>query len=180
MSHTTHGHPIAARAEREMSFAHHEESHTFVDASPEALFAYLDDPRRLGGHMEKPSAMMLGGSMRYVFDAGEGRVIGSVIRMNGDVLGLKLALDESITERTGARKVWETRGEPRLLVIGRYRMGFEIEPAGEGSNLRLFIDFDPPQRGFSRFLGSLFGRPYARWCVERMAQDAARHFPKKG
>ena len=44
--------------------------------------------------------------------------------MNGRILGLKLSLDEVVTERDPpARKVWETVGVPRLLVIGPYRMG---------------------------------------------------------
>jgi hypothetical protein len=84
--------------------------------------------------------MMLGGSMRYAFDTGGGRAIGSVITMQGDVLGLKLGLDEVITERTATRKVWETRGVPQLLVIGAYRMGFEITPAESGADLLVSID----------------------------------------
>jgi hypothetical protein len=33
---------------------------------------------------------------------------------------------------------------------------------------------------FSRWLGRLFGHYYARWCTQRMAEDAARHFQKRG
>lgn len=160
-----------------MSFAFHEEANVVVEAPAAALSAYLDDPRSLGGHMEKPSAMMLGGSMRYAFDAGQGRTVGSTISMSGHVLGLGLALQETIVERTLSRKVWETVGEPRLLVIGPYRMGFEISPQGEASRLKVFIDFNRP-RGAGALLGRLFGGWYARWCVTRMAQDAVRHFRK--
>ncbi len=32
-----------------------------IQASAEALFSYLDDHRRLAGHMSQPSMMMLGG-----------------------------------------------------------------------------------------------------------------------
>jgi hypothetical protein len=161
-----------------LAFAHHQEAIATVSVSPEALFAFLDDPRSLGGHMEKPSAMMLGGSMRYAFDAAGGRAVGSVITMKGDVLGIGLGLEEVITERTASRKMWETRGEPDLLVIGPYRMGFDIAPAEAGSKLRVFIDFDLPRRGAARLLGALFGTAYARWCVARMSSDAVRHFRK--
>jgi hypothetical protein len=161
-----------------VSFAQHAEARVVVDSAPPALFAHLDEGRRLGGHMERPSAMMLGGSMRYAFDAAQGQAVGSVISMTGNVLWLHLALDEIVTERAATRKVWETRGDPRLLIVGAYRMGFEISPKGERSDLRVFIDFDPPQRGVSRILGLLFGGLYARWCVESMARDAARHFAK--
>jgi hypothetical protein len=162
-----------------MSFAAHEEAVVDVPAPPEAVFAHLDDPHSLGGHMEKPNAMMLGGSMRYAFDAGGGRAVGSVITMRGDMLGVRLGLEEVITERTSSRKVWMTRGKPRLLVIGPYRMGFDVARADGGARLTVFIDYDLPARGAARFLGALFGRSYARWCVERMAKDAARHFGKR-
>jgi hypothetical protein len=159
-----------------VSFDKHEEAIVAVAAPPEAVFAYLDDPRSLGGHMEKPSAMMMGGSMRYAFDAAGGRAVGSVITMKGDVLGVDLGLEQVVTERTSSRKVWDTRGEPHLLVMGAYRMGFDVAPAPGGSILKVFIDFNLPQRGFARVLGALFGRLYARWCVQRMTKDAARHF----
>jgi hypothetical protein len=57
-----------------------------VDASPEVLFEYLDDPRRIGTHMQRPSTMMLGGRMSYVLDAAAGRAVGSVIRMRTEWL----------------------------------------------------------------------------------------------
>jgi hypothetical protein len=160
-----------------VSFALSAEASAHVAVTVDALFAFLDDPRSLGGHMEKPSAMMLGGSMRYAFDASGGRAVGSLISMKGEVLGFSLMLDEVVTERSPpTRKVWETRGAPNLLVIGPYRMGFEIAADGEQSQLRVFIDFDLPQRGLSQLLGEWFGRAYARWCVGRMAKDAERHF----
>jgi hypothetical protein len=160
-----------------VSYALSAEASAQVPATAEALFAFLDDPSSLGGHMEKPSAMMLGGSMRYAFDAGGGQAIGSLISMKGNVLGLSLTLDEVITERSPpTRKVWETRGAPNLLLMGPYRMGFEIAVNGAQSRLRVFIDFDLPQRGLSQLLGAWFGRGYARWCVSRMAKDAKLHF----
>lgn len=62
-------------------------------ASPEAVFERLDDPAALGSHMQKPSAMMLDGTMRYELDEGWGRAVGSVIRMTGNVLALRLFLE---------------------------------------------------------------------------------------
>jgi hypothetical protein len=43
-----------------------------VKASPDAVFAHLDDQTRLAEHMEKPSAVMGGGRMTYEFDSGRG------------------------------------------------------------------------------------------------------------
>jgi hypothetical protein len=120
---------------------------------------------------------MGGGTMETILDEGRGERIGSHIRMSGRILGLELALDEVVTERTPPlRKVWETVGTPRLLVIGSYRMAFEIEARGTASRLQVFIDYDVPSTPLGRWLARLFGRSYARWCTRTMVADAVQHF----
>lgn len=90
--------------------------------------------------------------------------------------GCRARFDEVVTERKPpARKAWETV-ETNLLVIGRYRLGFELTANGDRSTLRVFIDYDLPEALPSRWLGRLFGKTYARWCTETMAKDAAAHF----
>ncbi len=56
---------------------------TEVDINTDArrLFAHLDDHRRLAGHMEKPSLMMVGATMRVETDALQGQAVGSLIRI---------------------------------------------------------------------------------------------------
>lgn len=113
--------------------------------------------------------------MRITTDTRHGQAVGSVISMSGQVMGLKLALDEVVTEREPPfKKAWETRGQPRLLVIGGYRMGFGITPRQGGSHLVVFIDYGLPKHGFSRLLGLLFGKAYAGWCTRRITLDAMR------
>jgi hypothetical protein len=158
-------------------YAHREEAVVEINGSPEALFDYLDHHARLGAHMSKPSAMMMGGRMAYEFDERQGHAVGSVIRMHGSFLGLKLLAKEVVTERTRpARKVWETQGEQSLLIMTCYRMGFEIEPTEPGSSLRVFIEYDRPRSGLGQLLGFFFAPAYARWCVKRMATDAKVRF----
>jgi hypothetical protein len=94
--------------------------------------------------------------------------------MHGKVVGLSVSLEEVVTERNpGARKVWETVAT-RLLVIGRYRLGFELVPRGASSSLCVFIDYDLPKSGPARWLGRLLGGAYAWWCVKRMVAGARR------
>lgn len=151
----------------------HHRSEVQVAVEPLRLFYWLDDPRRLASHMERPSLMTAGSSMQFETDSGLGQVVGSHIRMFGRVLGIQLALDEIVTLREPPfRKSWKTVGEPRLLVIGAYRMGFVISPTPSGSRLDVFIDYRLPARGLSRGLGQLLGSAYARWCTRRMASDA--------
>ncbi|MBT9519520.1 MAG: SRPBCC family protein [Dechloromonas sp.] len=155
----------------------HHRSEVDVDANAQRLFAHLDDHRRLAGHMEKPSMMMAGATMRVETDVLQGQAVGSVIRVIGRVLGMNLVVEEVVTERVPPlRKTWETRGEPRLLVIGSYRMGFTISPEGDRSRLTVFIDYQLPPRGVAHGLGLLFGRAYAAWCTRRMAADATTAF----
>ena len=161
-------------------YSRHFESGVHVNAPPEVLFAELDDQERLSAHMMKSSAMMAGSTMDFEFDERRGRAVGSRMRLYGNILGMPLEVIEAVTERDPPRrKAWETLGEPRLLVIGPYRMGFQIESEDDGSELTVFIDYDEPS-GALRILGKLLGGMYARWCTRSMAEGAAAHFRRIG
>ena len=156
---------------------HHYDSHGAVSASVDRVFAYIDDHSRLSSHMSEPSWKLGGGRMTTELDADRGQRVGSHIRLAGRVFGAELSVEEIVTERNPPfRKVWETTGTPRLLVIGHYRMGFELAPQDTGSTLRVFIDYALPERAPARWLGRLLSRQYARWCTQQMVDDAAAHF----
>jgi hypothetical protein len=141
------------------------------------VFAHIDDQTRLSSHMSEPSWKMGGGRMETQLDEGRGQKVGSRIRLSGRVFGVELAVEEIVVERNPPRrKVWATTGTPKLLVIGHYRMGFELSPQGNGSMLRVFIAYALPERGPARWLGRLFGRYYASWCTQQMVDDAVKHF----
>ena len=153
-------------------------------ARPELVFDVLNDHNRLVAHMGKPSLMMAGGSMKVETDSRRGQAVGSVIRMAGRVLGIPLRLEEVVVDyEPPFRKTWETCGEPNLLVIGSYRMGFELTPgSGSGSGqtrLRVWIDYDLPSRIPMRWLGRFFGTSYADWCVGEMIWDARQAFTRQ-
>lgn len=153
---------------------HHEQT-VSVPARPEAVFAFADDHAKLAGHMSRRSWMTGGGRMETRVDEGHGQALGSHIRMSGRVMGVPLALDEVVTEREAPRhKAWETVGTPRLLVVGPYRMSLDVEPSGEGSRVRVAIDYALPPKNV--WLGRLFGGSYARWCVRQMTGDVAARF----
>ena len=159
-------------------YQHHRQSVARVRASPAALFAELDDQERLSSHMMKASPLMTGSTMGFEFDERGGRAVGSRMRLFGKVLGLSLEVIEQVTERDPPRrKVWETLGEPRLLVIGRYRMGFEIMTESDGSQLLVFIDYDEPP-GPWRLAGKLLGGVYARWCTQSTTRSVAARFSR--
>ena len=156
-------------------YSRHEEYTGTVMAPIERVFEHLDDQTRLSGHMKKRSWRMGWGKMELKLDQGRGREVGSHIVLEGRVLGIRIYLDEVVTERAPVlRKRWETVGQPRLLVIGPYRMGFELKPNGAGTEVCVSIDYDLPVSGFPRLLGRLIGRSYAQWCTRRMVVDAGR------
>lgn len=161
-------------------YAHHEESHGRLRAPIERVFARLDGHTRLAAHMERPSWRTGWGRMAVHLDAREGRAVGSCLRLDGRVFGIELWVDEVVTERVPpTRKVWETVGSPRLLVIGHYRMGFTLateRPEDDDVTLTVFIDYALPDRGIPWLLGRLFGRWYARWCTTQMVADAQTAF----
>ncbi len=163
--------------QRSSPLAHHDESSALVSASPERVFAHIDDHERLSSHMSQSSWRMGGGRMKTTLDERRGQSVGSHIRVSGRILGLELSLNEVVTEREPPnRKVWETVGSPRLLVIGSYLMGFEVTRRGSGSHLRVFIDYAWPHPWPQRWLGRALGGSYARWCTQSMVSDAVRQF----
>lgn len=162
------------------AYSHHFEKTVDVDATPERVFQELDDHERLAAHMMRSSAMMAGSRMHYEFDDAEGRAVGSKIRMSGTMLGIKLDVSEVVVERDPPNlKTWQTVGQPRLLVIGHYRMGFRLSSRGPTSILTVFIDYDDPPGPWS-VLGRLLGPAYARWCTVNMAEGAAAAFLAPG
>ena len=157
--------------------ARHYEENAFMPIAPATLFAYVDDHSRLSSHMNRPSWMMGGGRMDVQVDEGKGQVVGSHIRLNGKILGINLFLDEVIVQHDPPHwKAWQTVGDLRLLVIGHYRMGFEIIAENEGSRLKVFIDYELPATLSMRWLGYLFGGMYTKWCVRQMLQSARQRF----
>jgi hypothetical protein len=155
----------------------HDETTGFVKAPPGVLFEHLDDPHRLSAHMSRSSPMMFGSRMGISLDPAGGRAVGSRIRLAGRVLGIPIAVDEVVTEHMPPkRKVWQTIGRQRLIVLSHYAMGYEIGPEAAASRLRVFIDYGLPTSGLSRWLGRLLGRLYARWCTRRMVKDAVAYF----
>ncbi|KKP80693.1 MAG: hypothetical protein UR81_C0019G0011 [Candidatus Levybacteria bacterium GW2011_GWB1_35_5] len=158
----------------------HYEDSTFIPASQSEIFVYVDDHKNFSSHMSKSSWMMGGGSMDVKLDEGSGKKVGSHIKLSGKVFGIKIYLDEIITtHEPPKRKEWQTVGSLRLLVIGNYRMGFEISPESQGSRLKVFIDYDMPTLLYTRWLGYLFGGIYAKWCVQQMIKGSRNHFVTK-
>ena len=160
-----------------VQFPYFIEHSALVNAPISTVFDYVDDPARLAGHMSQSSWRLGGGKMSFEFDDGRGRAVGSRVRLSGRILGVPLFLEEIVTDRTAPmRKAWETCGEPRLLVIGPYRMGFELTQSGRATTMRVFLAYDLAPGCVSRWLSKMFARYFADWCTRRMVSDTVAHF----
>ena len=152
-----------------------------IAAPPETIFDFLDDQSNLASHMSKSSWMTLGTTMEIYMGDKRTREIGSKFGFTGRILGIPLSVDEVVTDREPPlRKSWQTTSEPTLWVIGQYKMGLELTPQADGSQLRVFIEYARPSTGVPRVLGLLFGKIYARWCTGQMVSDAQKHFAGQG
>ncbi len=159
---------------------HHYHFTTILQTTAENAFEYLDDPKKLSSHMGKSSWMMAGSKMNIKLDEKEGRGIGAEIILDGTMMGIPLFVREFVTESERPKiKVWETKGPQKLIIMGQYRMGFELTPEGTTTQLKVFIDYSLPSVGVQKVLGLFFSKLYARWCTEQMAKDAVNHFSKK-
>jgi hypothetical protein len=155
----------------------HLEASALINAVPADVFSFVDDHGRFSSHMNQSSWMLGGGRMSLELDAARGQAVGSHIRMGAQLLGIRLFLDEVVTFRDPPiAKVWATVDPVRLLVIGRYTMGVQIAAVGSRSRLRVFIDYELPAGRVARVMGMLFGRAYARWCVDQMLKGVVERF----
>lgn len=158
-------------------YRRHYQDSIYIPAPAEEVFNYADIHNNFSSHMNKSSWMMGGSSMTTDIDEGKGQKIGSHIRMKGKVIGITLFLDEVVTKHDPPyMKEWQTVGEIKLLIIDRYKMGFEIQPESNNSMIRIYIDYNLPTSSGPRLLGYLLGGFYARWCVKQMIQGVKEHF----
>ena len=74
----------------------HEESSATVPAAAESVFAFLDTHENIAAHMNRPNWAMLGGRMTTSLDDLAGKEVGSVIRIEGRVLGITISLAEKL------------------------------------------------------------------------------------
>jgi hypothetical protein len=155
----------------------HAEAQCVVAADAPSVFDYIDQPERLSAHMARRSWQLAGSSMAIQTDADGGRALGSRMRLAGRMLGINLHVDGEVIQREPfRRKVWQTVGEPQLLVIGRYRMAVSIEPEHEHCRVRIAIDYTLPESRNTRWFAKALGPYYASWCVRKMASDLVVRF----
>lgn len=114
-----------------------------LKTTAEEAFDFLDDPKKLSSHMGKSSMMMAGSKMDMKLDQRQGRGVGAEIIMDGKMMGISLFVREFVTESVRPkRKVWETKGPQKLVILDQYRMGFNLSPNGATEDLGITVPQD--------------------------------------
>jgi hypothetical protein len=99
-----------------------------------------------------------------------------LLRRGGQLPGLPLRVDEIIdTYEPGRKKSWRSVGVPRLLVLGRYRMGFEVCPRADETDVLVYVEWDPLP-GWRGALLRGAARRYAAWFVDSAVRGAQGAF----
>lgn len=160
-----------------MKYAYHFEESVTLPATPEAIFSFADNHNNFSAHMNQSSWMMAGSKMKTSIDDGEGKKVGSHIKMSGRIIGINLFLDEVITIYDPPKqKEWATQGDLNLIVIDQYTLGFTVQPESKGSHFTVYIDYDLPKSLRTKIPGAFLGGIYAKWCVRQMINGTKEHF----
>lgn len=127
-------------------------------------------------HMTMSSAMMMGSKLHLEFLTDHHFGLGSRYRWRGKMMGLKMDFTVEVTRWIdGQEKIWETIGEPKLIIYSWYRMILKVFPKGDMSYAELSITYERPSGCITRVLSFLFADWYCRWCLRKMLEDAKKH-----
>lgn len=142
-------------------------------ASPEVVFKTIDDLGVTGMHMTKSSMMMMGSKLHLEFLTLNHTGLGSRYRWTGTMMGLKMDFTVEVTKWIeGREKVWETIGDPKLIIYSWYRMTLNVLPIENGTKAELLITYEKPKGFFNRIISLLLADWYCRWCLRKMLGDA--------
>lgn len=156
---------------------------TVISAPADQVFAYVDDMRNLSRHMsENPSMPMMGSKLKLEFVTPEPTGVGATYRYTGKMLGLVLDFSETVTTYiAGREKIWNTIGNPQLLILRGYEMRVLVEPVTPAtSKLTISIDYELPKPGVWRIAGWLLADAYSRWCLSSMVDGSKRDLERQG
>lgn len=147
----------------------HLSSQTIVQASPTEVFGCLDDMHEIGKHMTESSMPLMGSKLKFEILSPNVTDIGATYRYYGKIMGLPLDITEVVRSyKMNEEKYWETIGEPKIIIMSHYVLGFQLQPTAGGTQATFVIDYEIPQHGLSKILGLLLSNWYAHWCLRMM------------
>lgn len=147
----------------------HLSNQIIVQASPAEVFSRLDDMTEIGKHMTESSMPLMGSKLKFAILSPNETDIGATYRYYGKIMGLTLDITEVVRRyKLNEEKFWETIGEPKIIIMSHYVLGFQLKPTTGGTQATFSIDYEIPQRGLGKVLGILLSNWYAHWCLRMM------------
>ena len=149
-------------------------------APAEQVFKTIDDLGVTGMHMTESSLMMMGSKLDLQFLTFNKTGFGSRYRWHGKMMGLTMDFTVAVTKWIdGVEKIWETVGNPKLIIYWWYRMRLVVTESNGRTEAALSISYEKPKGFFNLILCFLFADWYCRWCLKKMlddAKDALTHY----
>lgn len=101
-----------------------------IRASPERVFAHMDDIANVGWHMEgKRSMPMMGGKLHLQKLSENATGVGATYRWYGKVLRMTIDFKETVTKWIeNKEKVWSTIEDPKMIIMSKYEMRLHLSP----------------------------------------------------
>jgi hypothetical protein len=146
-----------------------------INASPEAIFQFMDDIENTGMHMMKSNSAMMGSKLTLEWITEQRTGVKTRLRWKGNVVCFPLDFTVEVTKWIFAKeKAWETIGDVKLIILNWYRMYLKLTPLPNGATqTELGIFYTIPGKNILAFLLS---KRYATLCVESMLNDTSKHF----
>ncbi|MEO6455853.1 MAG: SRPBCC family protein [Ginsengibacter sp.] len=151
-----------------------------INATPERVFAQMDDFSKTGMHMSESSMMMMGSKLKLEQLSIKPTGIAASYRWYGKMMGMTMDFSEAVTKWQPPKlKEWETVGEAKIIIMSWYRMWYEISSDENGTSAKMSISYLPPKEWFYKILSFLFANLYCNWCLSNMLNDTKKNLEKK-
>lgn len=146
-----------------------------IRATPEEVFAYMDDILNVGWHMSGRSMPLMGGRLHLERVSEHSTGMGAPYRWHGKVLGLKVDFAEVVTKRIlNKEKVWRTIEGARIIIMSQYEMRLSLSATDTGTLVTFRIDYELPDSFLGKIVGKLLARRYSEWCLRSVCEDAKK------
>jgi len=133
------------------------------------VFAFLDDVRNMGAHMERGG---MGVKLQHERLSENDTGVGATSRWHGRAFGLKVDYTTVVSRWVPNReKSYETIGRPRMIIMSGFRMHWTLEPAVTGTKIAIDLEYGRPDSLVGRFLSRLLGKRYGDWCLNMIMAD---------
>jgi uncharacterized membrane protein len=145
-----------------------------IRASPERVFAHMDDIANVGWHMEGKRTMpMMGGKLHHELVSSNATGVGATYRWYGKVMGMTIDFKETVTKWVeNKQKIWSTLEDAKIIIMSNYEMRLNLTPTENGTKVNFEIYYELPNSILGQLLGRLLAQSYARWCLTRACEDA--------